>query len=58
MKLVPSSGKLGSFPLASATLNSVADRLFESPENKGKFRLPPHIQDIRIERGQFVIISR
>jgi hypothetical protein len=58
MRLEPTSGKLGSFPLMSGTLRSVADRLFDSPENKEKFRLPPYIRDIRIEHGQLMVISR
>jgi hypothetical protein len=58
IKLEPTSGKLGSLPLMAGTLKSVTDRLFDSPQNKEKFRLPPDIQDIRIEQGQLVIISR
>jgi hypothetical protein len=58
LKLEPLSGRFGSLPLTSSTLRSVADRLFESPENKEKFKLPPNIQDIRIEQGRFVVTSR
>jgi hypothetical protein len=36
----------------------VANRLFDSPENREKFRLPPHIQDMRIEHGQLIVTSR
>jgi hypothetical protein len=57
MRLEPTSGKLGSFPLMAGTLQSAVSRLFDSPENKEKFRLPPHIRDIRIEHGQFIVIS-
>jgi hypothetical protein len=58
IKLEPTGGKLGSLPLMAGTLQSVTDRLFDSPENKEKFRLPPQIQDIRVEHGQLVVLSR
>ena len=58
LKLEPTAGKLGSLPLMAGTIKSVTDRLFEAPGNKEKFKLPPNIQDIRIEQGRLVIISR
>ncbi len=58
LRLLPAAGKLGSLPLLAGTLNSTANRLFDSPQNREKFRLPPQIQDIHIERGQLVILSR
>jgi hypothetical protein len=33
-------------------------RLFDSPENKEKFRLPPHIRDLRVENGEIVVSYR
>jgi hypothetical protein len=39
-------------------LRSAADRLFSSPENKEKFKLPPYIQDVRVENGNMVVLSR
>jgi hypothetical protein len=58
IRLEPTSGKLGSFPLMAGTLRTVASRLFDSPDNKEQFRLPPQIRDMRIENGQMIIISR
>ena len=58
LRLDPTSGKLGSFPLPTGALHTVARRLFESPENREKFRVPPGIQDIRIEHGQLVVAYR
>jgi hypothetical protein len=58
LRLTPTSGKLGSLPLLTGTLRAVADRLFESPENKEKFKLPSYIQDIGVENGTLVITSR
>jgi hypothetical protein len=58
IKLEPSSGKLGSLPLMAGTLQQATARIFDSPENKEKFKLPPDIRDIRIEQGQLVVISR
>lgn len=56
--LEPLSGKLGSLPLMAGTLQTATHRLFDSPENKEKFRLPPNIQDMRIEGGRLIISSR
>jgi hypothetical protein len=58
LRLEPSRGKLGSLPLMPGTLISIARRLFDSPENKEKFRVPPQLNDIRVEQRQFVVISR
>jgi hypothetical protein len=58
IRLEPAAGKLGSLPLATGTLRAASARLFDSPENKDKFRLPPEIQDIRVEHGNLVLISR
>jgi hypothetical protein len=58
IRLEPTAGKLGSFPLMAGALQSAVSRLFDSPENKEKFRLPAHIQDIRIEHGQLIVISK
>jgi hypothetical protein len=57
LRLEPRRGKLGSLPLLAGTLRAVAARLFDSPENKEKFKLPSYIQDIRVENGNLVVIS-
>lgn len=58
IRLEPTGGKLGSLPLTAGTLQAVAKRLFDSPENKEKFRLPPYIQDIAVVNGSLIITSR
>jgi hypothetical protein len=58
MRLEPTSGKLGSLPLTAGMLQRVADRIFDSAENKEKFRLPPDIRDIRIEDAHLIVTSR
>jgi hypothetical protein len=58
IRLEPTGGKLGSLPLMAGTLKSATDRIFESPQNKEKFKLPPDIRDIRIENGHVVVVSR
>jgi hypothetical protein len=55
LRLEPTGGMLGSLPLLQTTLDSAVERLFESPENKEKFRLPPEIRDIRIVNGQLEV---
>jgi hypothetical protein len=58
LRLEPTAGKLGSLPLMQATLEGAAYRLFDSPENKEKFRLPPEIRDVRVERGRLIVSSQ
>lgn len=58
LRLTPTRGMLGSLPLPQRTLESAVRRLFESPENREKFRLPASIEKVAIEEGQFVISGR
>lgn len=55
LRLVPTSGSLGSMPIPQGTLDNAVKRLFDSPENREKFRVPAHISDIRIESGQIKV---
>lgn len=52
LRMEPTSGALGSMPIPQATLDNAVRRLFDSPENREKFRLPSHISDVRVENGQ------
>ena len=58
IRLKPTAGKLGSLPIPSSTLNSVVHQLFDSPQNRDKFQLPPQIESIRIENNTLVIATR
>lgn len=58
IRLKPTAGKLGSLPIPSSTLDRVAHQLFESPQNRETFQLPPQIESIRIENGTLVIATR
>jgi hypothetical protein len=58
LRFEPTSGRLGSLPLLAGSLRGTVDRLFSSPANKEKFRLPPQIQDIRIEQSQLIVSTR
>jgi len=58
LRLIPTGGRLGSLPLPQITLENAAQRLFDAPENREKFRLPPHIRDIRVEHGELIVSSR
>ncbi|MEE2839840.1 MAG: hypothetical protein VYC91_04845, partial [Acidobacteriota bacterium] len=55
LQFEPSGGKLGSLPITRFGLERAVRRLFESPENREKFRLPTEIQDIRMEDSELVI---
>lgn len=58
IRLKPTAGKLGSLPILSSTLDQVVRQLFESPQNRESFRLPPHITSIQIENGTLVIATK
>jgi hypothetical protein len=58
LRLAPTAGKLGSFPLPSATLQTIAARIFDSPQTKEKFKLPPYLRDVQIEGGQLIVTSK
>jgi hypothetical protein len=58
IRFTPTAGTLGSLPLPSATLDRVVQQLFESPQNRALFQLPPQIASIRIEHGTLVIATR
>lgn len=58
IRLKPIAGKLGSLPIPSSTLDHVARQLFESPQNRDTFQLPPQIESVRIENGTLVIATR
>ena len=58
IRLKPTAGKLGSLPIPSSTLDRVAQQLFESPQNRETFQLPPQIESVRIENGTLVIATR
>jgi len=58
LRLMPVRGKLGSLPLPSGTLDRAMKKLYASPENREKFRLPPYIRDMKIENGRLIVSSR
>jgi hypothetical protein len=58
LRLETTGGKLGSLPLLAGSLEGATQRLFDSPENREKFRLPPQIRDVHVEAGRLVISSR
>lgn len=57
LRLEPTRGKLGSLPLFDGILGTAVHRLIDSPENRENFRLPPYIDDMRVEQGRLVVTS-
>jgi len=55
IRLQPTAGKLGSLPIPSSTLDSVAHQLFDSPTNRDKFQLPPQIESVKVENNTLII---
>lgn len=58
IRLQPTAGKLGSLPIPSSTLDSVVHQLFDSPNNRDKFQLPPQIKSVRVESNSLLISTR
>ncbi len=56
--LKPSAGKIGSLPIPSSTLDRVVHQLFDSPQNRESFKLPPQVESLRIENNSLVIATR
>ena len=54
LRFEPVSGQIGSLPIPQSTLESVVQKLMESPENREKLRLPAEISDLRIQNGEIV----
>jgi hypothetical protein len=55
LKFEPISGAIGSMPLPASTLQSVADRIMDSPENRDKMKLPVGVNSVRVVDGQVVV---
>jgi hypothetical protein len=58
IRLKPAAGKIGSFPIPSFTLDRVVHELFDSPQNRESFQLPPAIESVSIENSSLVIATR
>jgi hypothetical protein len=58
LRLKPITGKLGSLPIPRSTLDHVVQKLFDSPQNRDKFKLPPQIASVWIENSTLVIVTR
>lgn len=58
LRLKPTSGTLGSLPIPTGTLEHVVRQLFDSPQNRHQFELPPNIAAIRIENAALIITTR
>lgn len=58
IRLQPTAGKIGSLPIPSSTLDSVVHQLFDSPNNRDKFQLPPQIESVRVENNSLLISTR
>jgi len=57
LRFEPASGKLGRMPLPGPSLRSAVRRLFDSPENREKFRLPADLKEIGVREGKLYLLS-
>ncbi len=58
LRLEPTRVQLGSLPVPRAAVDRAVRRLFESPENREKFRVPPEIEDVRVENHHLLVTYR
>ena len=58
LRLSPTSMWLGSLPIPRASVDRAIGSLFDSPENRQQFRMPPDVRDLRVENGELVITYR
>ncbi len=58
LRFHPTSGKLGSLPIPRVTLDRAVSRLFDAPENRDKFLLPPEIKDVQVVNGELTVSYR
>src|SRR5205823_3132478 len=58
LRLQPESGTLGTLPLPQSSLKGAVARLFDRPENRDTFHVPPGIRDIRVEHGELIVVRR
>jgi hypothetical protein len=58
LRVKPIAGKLGSMPIPRSTLEHVVQKLFDSPQNRDNFKLPPQIASVWIENSALVVVTR
>ena len=58
LRLSPTRLMLGSLPIPQATVDRAVASLFDSPENRDRFRLPPDIRGLSVENGELVVTLR
>jgi hypothetical protein len=55
LRLSPTRLMLGSLPIPQATVDRAVASLFDSPQNRDRFRLPPDIRGLSVENGELVV---
>ena len=58
LQVKPSAGMLGSLPIPKSLLDRVFHRLFNAPENRRQFQLPPQIESVRVENSTLIMSTR
>lgn len=55
IRLDAKEGMIGTLPIPKVTLGSAVSGLFDSPTNREKFVLPPHIANVQVLNGELLI---
>jgi hypothetical protein len=58
LRLSPTRMRLGSLPIPQVTVDRAMASLFDSPQNRDRFRLPPDIRDLSVDNGELVVTWR
>jgi hypothetical protein len=58
IRLKPMSGRIGSLPIPSFTVDRVVHELFNSPHNREQFQLPAEVESVRVENSSLLITTR
>lgn len=58
VRFEPTGARLGSLRIPRVVLERAVGRHFDAPENLDKLRLPPQVEDLRVENGELIISYR
>jgi hypothetical protein len=58
LHLEPTLGRLGTLPIPQAALDGAVRRVFDSPQNRERLRVPPDLEDVRVENGELKLDYR
>jgi uncharacterized protein YpmS len=58
VEFAPTEFKIGNMPIPVSMVESTLQRKLAEPETREKLKLPSFVSDLRVERGQLVVVER